>query len=93
MTKQNTETPEIQPEQKPAPQIPDKFKNKSGDLNADALIKSYLELEKKMASRTPIDPIDSCPDKPEDYEIKTKRSFPSFKICRILLKWIKIYRN
>ena len=70
MTKQNTETPEIQPEQKPAPQIPDKFKNKSGDLNADALIKSYLELEKKMASRTPIDPIDSCPDKPEDYEIK-----------------------
>ena len=72
MTKQNTETPEMQPEQKSAPKIPDKFKDKSGDLNADALIKSYLELEKKMAARAPLNPADICPEKPEDYEIQIK---------------------
>ena len=72
MTKQNTETPEMQPEQKSTPKIPDKFKDKSGDLNADALVKSYLELEKKMAARTPLDPADICPEKPEDYEIQIK---------------------
>ena len=72
MTKQNTETPEMQPEQKSTPKIPDKFKDKSGDLNADALVKSYLELEKKMAARAPLDPADICPEKPEDYEIQIK---------------------
>ena len=73
MTKQNTETPEMQPEQKSTPKIPDKFKDKSGDLNADALVKSYLELEKKMAARAPLDPADICPEKPEDYEIQIKK--------------------
>ena len=31
MTKQNTETPKVQPEQNIIPDIPDKFKDKSGD--------------------------------------------------------------
>ena len=70
MTKQNTEKPEILPEQESASQIPDKFKDKSGVLNQAALIKSYLELEKKMAARVPTDPADMCPEKPEDYEIQ-----------------------
>ena len=30
--------------------IPEKFRNNDGTLNADALIKSYSELEKKMGS-------------------------------------------
>ena len=70
MTKQNKETPEILPEQEPVPAIPEKFKDKSGDLNQAALIKSYLELEKKMAARAPVDPADIRPDKPEDYQIQ-----------------------
>ena len=30
--------------------IPEKFRNNDGTLNADALIKSYSELEKKMGT-------------------------------------------
>ncbi|MBR6411651.1 MAG: hypothetical protein IKS41_00630 [Alphaproteobacteria bacterium] len=70
MTKQNKETPEILPEQEPVLQIPDKFKDKAGDLNTAALIKSYLELEKKMAARAPNDPQDTCPENPEGYTIQ-----------------------
>ena len=70
MTKQNKEIPEILPEQESNPKIPDKFKDKSGDLNQVALIKSYLELEKKMAARPALDPMDTRPEKPEDYEIQ-----------------------
>ena len=72
MTKQNKEVSEPLSEQEPSPKIPDKFKDKTGDLNQAALIKSYLELEKKMATHTTIDPEDTCPEKPEDYNIQIK---------------------
>ncbi|MDY6408135.1 MAG: hypothetical protein SPL08_05505 [Pseudomonadota bacterium] len=72
MTQQNTKETETLTEQERAPQIPDKFKDKSGDLNTDALVKSYLALEKKMAMKKPLDPIDECPIKPEDYNIQIK---------------------
>ncbi len=46
--------------------IPKKFMNEDGTLNADALIKSYSELEKKMGAMVSVPGIDS------DIETKTK---------------------
>lgn len=56
--------------------IPDKFKDtKTGKINIDALVKSYLELEKKLSNRTKLLPATSngtMPEKPEDYQIIMK---------------------
>ena len=42
-------------------QIPEKFKNKDGTLNADALVKSYAALEKKMGAMISV-PTDDADD-------------------------------
>jgi len=72
MTKQKQEISQEQPSPESTPEVPPKFKGEDGALNTTALIKSYLELEKKMGSRIPVDPADQCPDKPEDYDIQIK---------------------
>lgn len=53
-----------------AADFPDKFKTATGDLNTAALLKSYLELEKKMGSRSEQSPTGIRPDKPTDYRIR-----------------------
>lgn len=46
--------------------IPEKFRDpESGAVNTDSLLKSYLELEKRLSSQP------GCPATPEDYEIDT----------------------
>ena len=46
--------------------IPEKFQNKDGTLNADALIKSYSELEKKIGTMI------SVPNENSDVDTKTR---------------------
>lgn len=46
--------------------IPDKFQNKDGTLNQDALIKSYYELEKKIGSMI------SVPNESSDESVREK---------------------
>lgn len=46
--------------------IPEKFLNKDGSLNTDALIKSYAELEKKMGTMV------SVPDADADNDVRAK---------------------
>jgi hypothetical protein len=46
-------TPTEAPAAPQAPSIPDKFKNKDGSLNTEALLKSYSELEKKGVKVAP----------------------------------------
>ena len=46
--------------------IPEKFLNKDGTINTDALIKSYAELEKKIGSMV------SIPASDADEEARTK---------------------
>lgn len=46
--------------------IPDKFQNKDGTLNQDALIKSYYELEKKIGSMI------SVPNEASDESVREK---------------------
>ena len=41
--------------------IPEKFLNKDGTVNTDALIKSYAELEKKIGAMVSV-PTDDCDD-------------------------------
>jgi hypothetical protein len=61
--------------------VPDKFFDKEkGEIRTDALLKSYQELEKKLAQQTPNDPAKIDPDKlrnflgvpstPQDYQVK-----------------------
>lgn len=51
-------------------QIPEKFKDKEGNLNTDALLKSYCELEKKLSIKQPDK--SQVPDSPEEYQINLK---------------------
>ena len=85
MTKQKQETEEIkktetadvsaasQPEEIP---VPDKFKDKTGTVNVEALLKSYLALEKKLGdSRANSTLQGTYPEKPEDYQIEIRNKF------------------
>lgn len=70
----------------PLPEIPDKFRDPvTGGLRAEALLKSYLELERKLATMIPpLGPDPSpeeiarfrkalgVPDRPDDYHIKLR---------------------
>lgn len=51
--------------------VPSKFQNPDGSLNSDALLKSYLTLEKKLgdSAKSPSS-VGSRPDKPTDYDIR-----------------------
>lgn len=46
-------TPAVKPQSDVKPQVPQKFLNKDGSTNVDALLKSYTELEKHRSSGTP----------------------------------------
>ncbi|MCL1892233.1 MAG: hypothetical protein FWF97_03025 [Alphaproteobacteria bacterium] len=48
-------------------QIPEKFQNDDGTLNADALMKSYSELEKKIGTMISVPGDDSEPDAREKF--------------------------
>lgn len=53
--------------------MPDKFwDTDKGEVRLDALMKSYLELEKKMSAANPSGSLFSIPASPEDYEILVK---------------------
>lgn len=56
--------------------IPEKFKDaKTGEIKVDALLKSYLELEKKLSNRSKLLPSTikgTMPDTPEEYQIVMK---------------------
>ena len=47
-------------------QIPEKFLNENGELNTDALVKSYCELEKKIGGMI------SVPNENSDDDVKQK---------------------
>ena len=69
MTKQNTPKSTTVPTDMPAPQtlvVPEKFKTEDGQLNETSLLKSYLELEKKLGTSDNM----KRPEKPEDYQIQ-----------------------
>jgi len=54
--------------------IPEKFKDKeTGELNVNALLKSYLALEKKLSERNAEMP--SLPNAPEEYEIVCNHNY------------------
>lgn len=58
MTERNTETTDF------AAHLPEKFRDpETGAVRIDALLNSYLELERKLSSRP------SAPETPDDYEI------------------------
>ena len=65
-TEQTTETTKI----------PTKFKDaKTGEVKIDALVKSYLELEKKLSNRSKLLPVSAqgtMPSSPEEYKIVMK---------------------
>ena len=50
-------------------QIPEKFQDKNGNLNTEALLKSYCELEKKLGVQKEKE---EMPNSPEDYQIILK---------------------
>ena len=50
--------------------VPEKFKNPDGQINVDALLKSYLALEKKLSQRETIP--QNRPVKASDYQIEIK---------------------
>ena len=56
--------------------IPSKFKDaKTGEINVQALLKSYLELEKKLSNRSKLLPaatVGTMPNSPDDYKIVMK---------------------
>ena len=58
------------------PSIPEKFKNsKTGEINTNALLKSYLELEKKLSERQKLLPNatkGTMPATPDEYQITFK---------------------
>lgn len=79
--------PEMQEEEQEdiSANLPEKFKDpETGEIRLDALINSYLELEKKMAVMMPRPDTDEdrmsvlkilgMPDTPEEYEINTDNS-------------------
>ena len=78
MTKQNknneveqsVETPE-----KSTLTVPDKFKKEDGSVNVEALLKSYVALEKKLSEKGEVGLQNVRPEKPEDYQIKIRSSF------------------
>ena len=86
MTKQKKQMEEIKetakesiPEQvqppetaEPAVDVPEKFKDADGRVNLEALVKSYLALEKKMSARPEKTVADNRPESPEAYRIQIK---------------------
>ena len=52
--------------------VPEKFKDANGNVNLNALIKSYLELEKKMSTRSEPDVKKERPESPDSYRIEIK---------------------
>jgi len=50
-------------------QVPDKFKNKDGSLNSDALLKSYLHLEKRQGAG------EAPPKDADGYKVETELGF------------------
>ncbi|MBQ9738630.1 MAG: hypothetical protein IJV75_03865 [Alphaproteobacteria bacterium] len=56
--------------------IPSKFKDaKTGEINVQALLKSYLELEKKLSNRSKLLPattVGTMPNSPDEYKIVMK---------------------
>ena len=83
MTKQKKQMEEIKetveepvPESVPPAEeqivVPEKFKDANGNVNLSALIKSYLELEKKMSTRVESVPKENRPESPDSYRIEIK---------------------
>ena len=69
MTKQNTSKPTVTAsdlEKSEVPVVPEKFKMQDGKINEISLLKSYLELEKKLGASDEL----KRPEKPEDYQIQ-----------------------
>ena len=73
MTKQNKETEKsIEMAEKNMVAVPEKFKKEDGSVNVDALLKSYLALEKKLSEKVDDKMSVLRPEKPEDYQIEIK---------------------
>jgi len=69
MTKQNTSKSIPASSEEPMSEslpVPEKFKKEDGKINETSLLKSYLELEKKLSRPDEI----KRPEKPEDYQIQ-----------------------
>ena len=69
MTKQNTSKSIPASSEEPMSEslpVPEKFKKENGKINETSLLKSYLELEKKLSRPDEI----KRPEKPEDYQIQ-----------------------
>ncbi len=73
MTKQNKETEKpIETAEKNMVAVPEKFKKEDGSVNVDALLKSYLALEKKLSEKADDKMSVLRPEKPEDYQIEIR---------------------
>ena len=71
MTKQNNETEKpIETAEKNTLAVPEKFKKEDGSVNVDALLKSYLALEKKLSEKS--EKTKLLPQTPEDYQIEIR---------------------
>ena len=72
MTKQQTEVSETMENEEQDVKIPEKFKDaETGEINVEALLKSYLALEKKLSQKK----MDGTyPETPEGYKIQIKNT-------------------
>lgn len=73
--KKNESEKSVETSQKDTLTIPEKFKKEDGSVNVDALLKSYLALEKKLSGMGDEKNRNFPPEKPEDYQIEIHSRF------------------